>query len=81
MKLFMRLITSLVTGLSLAWSVLAIGAVIAWLTAPAFLGVVFLAGSTLLIVKVCAGIAFVTGATVGLFSKPKSIVIIETERA
>ena len=45
MKLFMRLITSLVTGLSLAWSVLAIGAVIAWLTAPAFLGVVFLQNS------------------------------------
>lgn len=59
----MRFILSLITGLGLAWSVLSIGAVIAWLTAPAFLGLVFLAGSTLLIVKVCAGISFILGFT------------------
>jgi len=81
MKFFLRLIMSLINGLGLAWSVLAVGTVIAWLTAPAFLGVVLLAGSTLLIVKVCAGIAFVTGAVVSLFVTPKAITIIETEKA
>jgi len=80
MKLFLRLIMSMINGIGLAWSVLAIGTVIAWLTAPAFLGIVLLAGSTLLIVKVCAGIAFITGAVISLFVTPKAITIIETER-
>jgi len=70
----------MINGIGLAWSVLAIGTVIAWLTAPAFLGIVLLAGSTLLIVKVCAGIAFITGAVISLFVTPKAITIIETER-
>jgi len=79
MKLFVRVLLSVFSGLGFAWSVLAFGAVIAWLTAPAILGVVLIAGSTLVIVKACAGIAFVTGAAISLLNKPKSI-IIEMEK-
>lgn len=81
MKSFIRVILSVFGGLGFAWSVLALGAVIAWLTAPVFLGVVLIAGSTLVIVKACAGIAFITGFAATMLSKPKSIIIIETEKA
>ena len=71
MKTLIRAILCIISGLSLTWTVLIIGTVIAWLTAPAFLGIVLLAGSTLLIVKACAGIAFVVGVMLSWFTGSK----------
>jgi hypothetical protein len=62
--MFPKLIFSAIGGLRTMWAFIVVGAIIAFYTAPSFLGVVFITASVIGIVKVAALIGFAVGTLI-----------------
>lgn len=62
--MFAKICYSLFGGLSLAWSVLILGGIVAFFTSPAIFGFVLVTGSTIAAIKVCSLVAFGIGSLI-----------------